>query len=302
MSVLNTAGLIKFTNRNIKKIVCVYQLCYTDNVKSPGIGDFIRGCFYVMQLSSLLGLEFDIDISNHPMQKYIENSGKNSDIDYNKIEYIPGLNRPPHLWRNNNNYLDVDFANQLIRKLNNHNSNTFALFTNAFPIFYNFRDAGRQLIKNRLKPTSFMENYVDRTLNELQLEKNKYATIHIRTGDEYLTNSKTININFIQKIKKKINKLIVPNKKYLIISDSVVLKLFLKSYPNFYMVTKKIKHLGGQRLNSTEETSGVMNTLLDFYLMSYSKSIFCLGVYGHISGFSRYCGAINEIPFNFILL
>ena len=64
-------SLKHLTNKNIKKIVCVYQLQFT-NDKSPGIGDFLRGCFFVLQLSQLLKLEFELDISNHPIAKYIK--------------------------------------------------------------------------------------------------------------------------------------------------------------------------------------------------------------------------------------
>jgi hypothetical protein len=162
-------------------------------------------------------------------------------------------------------------------------------------------DVGRQIMKNKLKPNNFMKDYIEYTLNELKLEKNTYATIHIRTGDNHLTNVENMNNIFINDVKTKINKLIVPNKKYLIISDSNVLKLFLKSYPNFYMVNKEIEHLGGDHIKFPD-SMGVMNTLLDFYLMSYSNSIFCLSVNGHISGFSQYCSVINKIPFNYIIL
>jgi hypothetical protein len=152
-----------------------------------------------------------------------------------------------------------------------------------------------------LNPNIFMKDYIDNTLNEINLTRNTYATIHIRCGDQYLTNSEAMDINFIKKIKQYINKLIVPNKKYLIISDSNILKVALKSYPNFYIINRKIQHLGGQFLKS-EETNGVMNTLLDFYLMSYSNAIFSFSVYGHVTGFSKYCAIINKIPFNYIVL
>jgi hypothetical protein len=75
----------------------------------------------------------------------------------------------------------------------------------------------------------------------------------------------------------------------------------LKSYPNFYIKNRKIEHLGGESLKS-DKTNGVMNTLLDFYLMSYSNAIFALSAYGHVTGFSKYCAVINKIPFNFIIL
>ena len=269
---------------------------------SYGFGDFLRGCFYLMQVSKLLKIEFDIDISNHPISKYIENSDKNPNINYEQIEFILGYNRPDILWNDKKPYFNVKFANIIIDKLNNyHASDTYALFTNAFPIFYNFMDFSREFIKNKLKPNNLMKDYVEYTLNELKLEKNEYSTIHIRSGDNYLIHGEYMNNNFINKIKKIINKLIVSNKKYLIISDSNMLKLYLKSYPNFYMVNRQIEHLGGGNLKS-RNSIGVMNTLLDFYLMSYSNNIFCLSVYGHISGFSRYCSAINKIPFNYVIL
>jgi len=105
----------------------------------------------------------------------------------------------------------------------------------------------------------------------------------------------------INKIKNHINRLIIPSKKYLIISDSNILKIALKSYPNFYIINRKIEHLGGENMRSAE-SNGVMNTLLDFYLMSYSNAIFALSVYEHISGFSQYCSTINKIPFKYIIL
>jgi hypothetical protein len=292
--------LKQLTNKNIKKIVCVYQLQYI-NEKSEGFGDFLRGCFFTMQLTKLLDLDFQLDISNHPMAKYIDNQGKNSNINYDKLEWVLGCNRPQHLWQDTNMHLDIDFANQIIDKLNNHlDSDTYAFFTNAFPIFTTFLDAGREKMKSMLIPNTFMQEYIDYTLNEMNLKRNTYATIHIRSGDQYLTNTETMHVNFINKIKQHIHKLIVPNKKYLIISDSNALKVALKSYPNFYIINRQIEHLGGQFLKS--ETNGVMNTLLDFYLMSYSNAIFAFSAYDHVTGFSKYCAVINKIPFNFIIL
>ena len=300
-------SLNQLTNKNINKIVCVYQLQFI-NERSPGIGDFLRGCFFVLQLTKLLDLEFELDISNHPIAKYIENSGKNPAIKYNNIEWILGQNRPPHLWKDSNKHIDFDFANQIIDKLNNYSysatdtdTDTYAFFTNAFPIFNNFLDTGREKIKNMLTPNTFMQEYIDTTLTEMNLTRNTYATIHIRSGDRYLTNSESMNVEFINKIKNHINRLIIPGKKYLIISDSNILKLALRSYPNFYIINRTIEHLGGESLKSTE-TNGVMNTLLDFYLMSYSNAIFALSVYEHISGFSQYCAIINKIPFDYIIL
>ena len=108
--------LIPFTNKNIKKIVNVYQLQYT-NAPCEGLGDFLRGSFYIMQLSKLLNLKFELDISNHPIAKYIENPGKNPSINYNNLEWIEGHNRPQHLWLDPDKHVNYNFANQIIKKL-----------------------------------------------------------------------------------------------------------------------------------------------------------------------------------------
>lgn len=292
-------SLIPLTNKKLKKIVCVYQLQYI-NDKSPGLGDFLRGCFYVMQLSKLLNLEFDIDFSNHPMSQYIETQDKNSSINYQNLEFVKGLNRPPHLWYDPNLFMNPYFANQIVNKLNNYTiSDTYGLLTNAFPINYNFLDDGRNFVKSKLIPNKFMQDYIDLTFNELQLEKHTYATIHIRTGDQYLTKTKNISLNYLNKIITQIYKIVVPNKKYLIISDSNDVKQYFKSKQYFYVVIREIEHLGGEAIKlQGNKTNGVMNTLLDFYLMSYSNAIFAITSLGHISGFSHYCSIINKIQFN----
>lgn len=288
-------SLIPLKN-NIKKIVCVYQLSYT-NDKSPGLGDFLRGCFFIMQLSNILHLDFDIDFSNHPISKYIETQEKNSSINYNNIEFVKGHNRPEHIWYKQEPYLDQNFANKIITKLNNHqDSNEYGIFTNAFPISYTFLDTGKDFVKSRLIPNKIMQDYIDFTLNQLKLEKNTYTTIHIRTGDKYLTKSTNISLEYLKKIQAEVYKIVVPNKKYLIISDSNTVKLLFKTKPNFYVIIREIEHLGGEAIRNTE-SNGIMNTLLEFYLMSYSNKIFTFTSYGHVSGFSHYCAIINGIPF-----
>ena len=51
-----------------------------------------------------------------------------------------------------------------------------------------------------------MMNYIDYTLNNLKLSKNGYGVIHIRTGDKYLVNKASIDINFVNRITKLLKK------------------------------------------------------------------------------------------------
>ena len=85
--------LEKLTNKNLQTIVQVYQYDFV-NKKSSGLGDFLRGSFYLMQLSRILNVGFKIDLSNHPISEYIINNGKSSDINYKNIQFVEGMNRP----------------------------------------------------------------------------------------------------------------------------------------------------------------------------------------------------------------
>ena len=60
-----------FNNRNIKKLVNVYQSDNFKNGSPPGLGDYLRGCFCTLQVSILLGLEFDMNLKNHPLSMYL---------------------------------------------------------------------------------------------------------------------------------------------------------------------------------------------------------------------------------------
>jgi len=144
-----------------------------------------------------------------------------------------------------------------------------------------------------------MRDYIDFTLNQIGLSKKCYGVIHIRSGDKYLVNGETMTISFMNKIDNIVKFYTFPDRRYLIISDCNILKKYLKSHPNFYIYVRKIEHLGGEGLKSTE-TNGIMNTILDFFLMEHSNAILSISVYDHVSGFSKYASIINDIPFKYI--
>jgi hypothetical protein len=285
----------------LKKLVHVYQLNYV-NGKSPGLGDFLRGCFCFLQFSKLYNFEFDVDFSNHPMSKYLENIEHTYGLDYNNIEIYIALNLPRNKLREFENKvknIDPDFIKNTINWLNSKNCEVCGFLSNAYPFFNKFTEEGKNFMKFKLQPNKMMQSYIENSLDELGLKKNGYGVIHIRTGDNHLINNEGFTKEFLIKIKDILNSSILPDRRYLIISDSNILKRMLKTYPNFYILIREIEHLGGEAIKSTE-TNGVMNTLLDFYLMSYSNTIVSLSVYEHISGFSKYCSVIYGIPFKFI--
>jgi hypothetical protein len=289
------------TFNKLKKIVHVYKLNYI-NGKSPGLGDFLRGSFCFLQFSKLYNLDFDVDFSKHPMSKYLENIQHTDGIDYNNIEIYNNLNLSHDKlieFEQQIKNIDPEFIKNTINWLNRKNCEVLGFFSNAYPFFNRFTEEGKNFMKFKLQPNNMMQRYIEHSLAELGLKKNGYGVIHIRTGDNHLLNNEGFTGDFLIKIKSILNNSILPDRRYLIISDSNILKTMLKTYPNFYILVRDIEHLGGEGIKSTE-TNGVMNTLLDFYLMSYSNTIVSISVYGHVSGFSKYCSVIYGIPFKFI--
>ena len=298
---MNLEYIKKFTNKKLKKIVNVFQLNYT-NGKSSGLGDFIRGSFCFLQIAKLLNLEFEIDISNHPISKYVEKSSHIEGIDYNNLIVYNEYNRDSE---GNNNYekkkinINEDFLIKTIELLNSQDCEIYGFFSNAFPCFNKHTQEGINVINSKLQPNDFMKSYIDDALNELGLSKKRYGVIHIRTGDKYLVDKNKMNVTFINKIIKIINNIVIKERRYLIISDSNIIKNKLKKNPNFYVLMRNIEHLGGEAMKDNK-SNGIMNTMLDYYLMSHSNAIMSLSVYGHVSGFSKYCSVLNNIPMNYI--
>ena len=60
------------------------------------------------------------------------------------------------------------------------------------------------------------------------------------------------------------------------------------------MIVNEITHFGeGVEL----QENSVKNTLIDFYLMSFSKKFISFSTYPHGSGFSKWCSITYEIPY-----
>lgn len=271
---------------NIKKIINVYRLEYFDLLthhykKSRGFGDFLRGCLFYIHLCELNNIEFDIYI-DHPISKYIDNTNRTL-YKQNKVYFIDNI----HSYRGN-----IDILSLCTNKNCFISGNTLVTRT----IFYKKH---LDFINSKIQPNELMKNYINFSLNKLNLKKKEYSIIHIRIGDEYMNYSidKEITLQILKYLKNKIN----DNNKYIIISDSNYIKTILKQFKNFYIIIHQIEHLAGSHIKNTKN-DGVMNTMLDYYLMSYSNSIYAIGKYKWISGFSKWCSVLNNIPYESVRL
>ncbi len=148
---------------------------------------------------------------------------------------------------------------------------------------------------------------LDNRLLSCNLERNKYAVIHIRCGDYCMNIKKNVDTekhqislkhlnDIIQTLKIKLN----PEKKYIIIGDSNRIKKYIvNQFPYILMFNSEITHLGEDEKNID---SAILDTLIDFNIMRFSNFIISFTAYGHGSGFSKQCSSIYNIPFIQILL
>ena len=280
-------------NNNVNKIVNVYQQNYK-NAPGGGIGDFIRGCFFLLQFCIFNNIRFDIDYSNHPISKFLykKNNTIDEDILYNTIlYYYPDNNK------HNKNDEHI-FINDFINYLNNLNtSNTKYIFSNNYPV-KKIIDFERQFILNKFLPNEELVYSINTELTKLNITEKEFSVIHIRLGDSILLDNGKIQNNTLLKILNIILKNIKINngKKYLLLSDSNDIKIFLKKrFENLIINLNKIVHLASKN----DEDESIKSTLTDFFIMGKSNYIYSLSIYDHGSGFSEYCSVLNNIPYTF---
>jgi hypothetical protein len=285
--------IIPFTNTKLKKIINVYQK-RGDNHKTYGFGDFLRGCFCLIQICKKNKLEFDIDISNHPMSNYIVPSETTYNVDYLNLPHFENIN-----------YLCIDgktnttnswsFYWEFINHLNSLDMEHYYLECNSFPAWNKVQYIEKHILKYKLSPTKDMQLYISDTLHNLELDSTSFGIIHIRTGDSYLIDGKKLEANKLYKIFKALVKVTNKDKKYLLLSDNNFLKIVLKKrFHNICCYTFPITHLG----ESNDQTNdSLKNTMLDFFIIGNAKLVISLSFHNWGSGFSEWSSVMHNVPY-----
>jgi hypothetical protein len=288
--------LLKLQNPYLKKIINVYQPTYK-NLVAQGLGDYLRGCFCLFQICKMHGLEFDMDLSHHPMYSFLKNkflTDNQNSINRNNISWFPNPNYIPtgsSTYRKDS----LSFHNEFIKHINNVQQKEYFLFCNSFPIFNFIHDIARYTIREKILPVEELKKEVDMRLEKMGLTKKNFSVIHIRTGDSYLLENKSLDPKLIYKIVKITNPyLYYRNKHFLILSDNAKIKLIFSKYHNCKFNLKEATHLGENAANNEEK---IKNTLVDFYIMGYANLIISLSPYTWGSGFSQWCSVMNKIPY-----
>ena len=311
----------RIRKKGIKKFYNVYQSKYNSGkANATGLGDFIRGCYFMIEFCDEHNFEYNV-LFNNSISKFLKIKTPNIGViskmlegvvffrNNNLLEYNIQNNFILEPIKNNVNIM-VDFVEYTLNSL--YYDNNVFIYNNAFPR-YDIKDHHKTYMRRILEPTDDIKVNVHKIMTELNLCSKQFYLIHIRAGDNYLKKeSSTFKKEFISKlinnIKNDIGQIMningigngnsngkkeIPN--FLLISDNNEIKSILKCFfPNFKIFIKPITHFGeGVEL----EEENVKNTLIDFYIISFAKSIYAYSVYKHGSGFSYWCAKTFNINY-----
>jgi len=295
--------------KGVKIIYNVYQSKYSKGViNGTGFGDFIRGCYFLLEFCEkykfeprivfnncisnfLLPLKYDFNLEKiQPLLENIDMFHSNNFSEYNITEDYTIL--PPKL-----DFINImsDFVEYIMNEPA-YNGHTF-IYCIPYPI-EDITEKSKAYMRSILEPNDKIKYNVHKLLHDTGLNFKSYSVFHIRSGDDYLNkDNKIFYQKYLEQLKREINHYLYASAdvKYLLIADNNEIKILLKKeFPQLKILLKEITHFG-EGVGLEEEK--VKNTLIDFYLLSFANKIVSFSVYKHGSGFSFWCAKTFNVPF-----
>lgn len=288
-------NILQLTNVTIEN---VYQETYGANINATGLGDFIRGSYFLMQFCEENELLFNINMLNHPISQFLEIYQNKQSLHYKNINKFDLTNFNPAILDDNilTNIHDYTINNDFMYFLKDQTVYNKKIYTYliSYPTIL-IVEEHKKYMRHLLKPTQYLSLLVNEQLTKLSLIEKEYTVIHVRYGDNYLIKHETdIKLNHLNTIEKTIDNLGSTNK-ILLVSDNMIIKNMLRTkYPHIKTHFNEITHTGeGIQL----DTNKLKNTMIDFYLFSRAKNVFAFSVYKHGTGFSKWVTETYSVPY-----
>ena len=297
-----------YTNTRLKRIVNVYQHQF-DTFKTPGFGDYLRGSFCMMQVIQLLNdycnanIEYDMDIRNHPMSRYFETEPLDSKLQYSRMGNF--YFKVEKVKKDENDPGFQDILKKCIDYMNKLNMNTFYCFSCEFEFFHTIEESHKEIIRSKLMPNEFMENYIQEALDVMGLGNIEYTVIHIRCRDEVSFPAMTLLPESLAMLETKVTEYMKPNTYYLLLTNHNQLKDYFGKYTNIASRIGGVCHTGGACHNGDNPEApdeAVRDTVLDYFLMTKAKAIIGFSPYKHGTGFSQETAKLYNIPHTMVFI
>ena len=253
---------------------------YFTKERGMGLGDFIRGSLACQQLCDEYGLQFQIDLTHHPIGQYLE---PRCDSPARSIESIVNLQDIP-------NFTLRALKSQLTSKikLKDLHHQDLHIYTNVWPIF-KIRGTTAHKVRSFFVPNATLEEAIAASLPKNSI----YGVIHIRAGD--LLSFKTQIGDVVSFSLNDLLDIIHPymnhlsGKNYVVMSDCEQLKLEISNRYGFECTSSKPTHLALAK-------EGTIDTLVDYFILSRATHIHQFSVHGWGSGFSDSVKWLYKIP------
>jgi hypothetical protein len=303
-SPINYNNLIReFPNKTIH---FVYQYTYKSGEKVSGFGDYIRGLYFILQFVERYKCNIEFHC-NHKIGNYLEyfcNKSKPLNFSPQNVFYSKLTNWSSIIKNQIIDYKYIDVDKDIIQNIINNidtSKQDLYIYLANHPNQNTINEKHKIFVRKLINPTNYLKNIVDEEMVKLNIIKYNFITINIRTGDSSFTtftdNNKEfipININYLLYL---INIVITKNKLDILIitSDNNIKKILVNTFKHisFKFNLNTICHTADNNASS----DSIINTLKDFYIMSYSKYIYSFSVYEHGSGFSKWCAETYNIPY-----
>jgi hypothetical protein len=235
-----------------------------------GLGDLIRGAIKLFQLSKKMNFNLIVNTILHPVSLHL----KKQTSEYDDL-----------IMANKHN-IEFVFPGNVENHIENSQNKTIYFLTNDFCDEDEITDECKEFIKTILTPSNDILNLLE------NYNSKNYNILHMRFGDEFITNKDIIDDNFIDSVKTRI----ANNMDAIFMCDSFFVKERLKKDGFFENSNISFIDLDGGHIGYEQDAEKIRNTLLEFFIISKSNSIKTYSVYSWVSGFVFWTVKLYDIP------
>jgi hypothetical protein len=315
--------LLEYNTIKDKILINVYQPVYKFGELATGLGDFIRGTYFLIQFCEENNYKYDV-IMNHPVSRYLKNMQLKNTVEkypnisvdtfnnllqnivkFQQSNFIPNILNDNTIHSKNETSIFRDFWMSYLKKTHTIGNKTL-IYTISYPMMnLPILEEHRLFIQYMMEGTEEVMKEVESILDYSKLEKKNYTIIHLRCGDSYLipgykkTNNllhwkENPNILF-SRIKEEFKKFYNPYSKYFLIADNNLIKREITyMFPFIKTWYHEIAHMGEGVIS---KDSTLKNNIVDFHMIANSNKVLSYSVYVHGSGFSKWCAETYNIPY-----
>lgn len=261
----------------LSRLPSIVQVYYTDEERVAkqtihGLGDYIRGCCYLLNYCRRMNLNFKVSFSHHTLSKFLYNTHAITQKEAREIEYFFCDDKTFH-----ERILCLEYPKQIFTN-------------NMFDLTCLSTEEKQEILRLCLTPRIQFQEHIQQKKQKLGIEDGKYKVIHVRLGDNGLVRKYAESDVYLKSF-QTIMKAMGEEEKWIVMTDSQCFENILQSNGCLVSRTRKT-HVG----HYDHTVQDVEDTLLDFFLMSTAHEIHQFSVYSWGSGFSGTVSALYNIP------